>query len=461
MINVVGLSRHLIGEKTPRLAAWLEDGTTYVPIKPVLPAVTTTAQSTYLTGKWPTDHGIVANGWYSREDAEVKFWKQSNHLVQGDKIWDYARRQDSSFTVANSFWWYNMYSSADYSVTPRPMYPADGVKLPDVYAHPAGLRQELQEKLGQFPLFSFWGPKTNRAASDWIAECAKELETRYKPTLHLVYIPHLDYCLMRTGVQPDEVATDLKEVDDIVMDLVEFFESNGVKPVILSEYGMSKVTRPVYINRALRNAGMISVRLELGRELLDAGACRAFAVADHQIAHVYLNDPSTKADVMALLRNLDGVDLVLDDEGKKDHHIDHARAGDIVCVAEPDSWFVYYFWNDDAVAPDYARCVDIHRKPGFDPVELFVDPEIYFPTLKAVYKLARKKLGFRYLIDLIPLDATLVQGSHGHLTKEADRGALLLTKYPEALGDVEKSLEPVDILNVMLRHLNLKPVDNS
>lgn len=460
VINVVGLSKHLIGEHTPRLSAWLESGAKYTSVSPVLPAVTTTAQSTYLTGQWPSSHGIVANGWYSRADCEVKFWKQSNALVQGDKIWDHARRQRRDFTVANSFWWYNMYSSADYAVTPRPMYPADGRKLPDIYARPAGLRQELQAKLGQFPLFNFWGPRTSRAASDWIAACARELEERFKPTLHLVYIPHLDYCLMRDGADPGKVVNDLGEVDDIVMDLVEHLEECGVRCMVLSEYGISAVSRPVHINRALRSAGFISVREELGRELMDAGTCRAFAVADHQLAHVYINDRSAHGDVAALLRGLDGVAEVLDEDGKRKNHIDHERAGDLVVVAEPDAWFTYYYWVDDARAPDFARCVDIHRKPGFDPVELFIDPNLSFPTLWAGYKLARKALGFRYLLDVIPLDATLVQGSHGHLNKNPDRGPLLITKHTEALDDQDK-LEPTQVMNVILRTLNLHPVETS
>lgn len=459
VIDVVGLSKQLIGEHTPRLQAWLESGAHYVPVKPVLPAVTTTAQTTYVTGKYASEHGIVGNGWYSREDSEIKFWKQSNKLVQSEKVWDEARRQRPGFTVANSFWWYNMYSNADYSVTPRPCYPADGLKIPDIYAYPPGLRQELQNELGQFPLFTFWGPRTSRDASDWIAASARRLEERFQPHLHLVYIPHLDYCLMRTGVTADDVAADLKEVDDITMDLVDFFEARDIRVILLSEYGMSRVTRPIHVNRALRAAGMITIREELGRELLDAGACRAFAVADHQVAHVYINDKEATADVAALLRNLDGVADVLDEAGKRANGLDHERAGDLVIVAEPDAWFTYYYWDDDARAPDFARCVDIHRKPGFDPVELFIDPEITFPLVKAGYKLLRKKLGFRYLLDLIPLDANLVQGSHGHLTKDANGGPMLATRHKELLAGSEH-LKATEVYDIILRHLDLKARTN-
>lgn len=457
LIDVVGMTRALIGEYTPRISSWLNEGATYVPVKPVLPAVTTTAQTTYVTGRYPNEHGIVANGWYFQDECEIKFWRQSNKLVQAPKVWDVAKQQEPSFTCAKTFWWYNMYSTADYSVTPRPMYPADGRKIPDVYAYPDGLRETLQDKLGQFPLFKFWGPKTSRESSDWIAASAKYLEETYSPTLQLVYIPHLDYCLMRTGTSPHEIQTDLQEVDEIVGDLIHFFEQRGLRVMLISEYGITPVRRAIHINQVLRRAGLISVRVELGRELLDAGASKAFAVVDHQVAHVYVNDKSVCEEVRTILKNIDGIAMVLDDEGKKKHHLDHPRSGDFVCVAQPDTWFQYYYWLDDAKAPDFARCVDIHRKPGFDPVELFVDPGITFPMLKAGYRLLQKELGFRYLMDLIPLDSSLPAGSHGHLTTDPDSGPMFATKHAQLLNG-KSTLEPTDIFNLILRHLNLEPV---
>lgn len=294
-------------------------------------------------------------------------------------------------------------------------------------------------------------------ASTWIAESAKYVEEEKSPTLSLVYLPHLDYCLQKTGQKPDEIATDLREIDECVGDLIDFFEGRGARVILLSEYGITPVSKPVHINRAFRDAGLISIRDELGLELLDCGACKAFAVADHQIAHVYINDPSVYGQVMEILRGLDGIDLVLDDDGKREHHINHERAGDVVCVADADAWFTYYYWLDDAVAPDFARCVDIHRKPGFDPVELFVDPDIPFPTAKAGFRIAQGMLGFRRLMDLIPLDPTLVQGSHGHLTKNPDEGPLFMTKHTEFL-DGRTSLEPTDVFDIILQHLNLDPV---
>lgn len=457
VIDIVGLTADLISpDHTPFISSWLSSGATLLPIAPVLPAVTTAAQTTYLTGKHPAQHGIVGNGWYSREDSEVKFWKQSNALVKAPNVWDEARFRDPSntFTVANSFWWYNMYSTADYSCTPRPMYPADGRKLPDVYTQPPHLRDHLQGNLGQFPLFSFWGPKTDITSSEWIADSAKYIEDNYSPTLHLVYLPHLDYSLQKVGTTADHVAHDLKEVDSVVEGLVNHFEQRGIGVMLLSEYGISPVTTPIHINRALRQAGLITVRNELDRELLDAGACKAFAVSDHQIAHVYVKDPSQYDRVLEVVKALDGVELVLDEAGKKQYHIDHERAGDIVCVAKSDAWFTYYYWLDDEKAPDFARCVDIHRKPGFDPVELFIDPELAFPMVKAAWRLAQKGMGFRYLMDLIPLEASLVQGSHGHLTNDPNKGAMFATKRTEIVAG-RKQLQPTDIFDIILQHLNL------
>ncbi|WP_353717752.1 nucleotide pyrophosphatase/phosphodiesterase family protein [Dyadobacter sp. 676] len=448
VIDIVGLSANLIGEHTPFLDAYVKKRH-LTPIKPVLPAVTTTSQSTYVTGKWPAENGIVGNGWYDREDSEIKFWKQSNKLVQGDKIWDNARKVDPNFTVSKMFWWYNMYSTADWSVTPRPQYHADGVKAPDCYSYPPELRDELQAELGQFPLFNFWGPNANIKSTRWIADASMSVERKHNPTLTLIYLPHLDYCLQKFGPDFSKISKDLNEIDNVVKDLIQFYEARNSKIILLSEYGINAVDNPIHINRILRNEGLISVRVERWYELLDAGASKAFAVSDHQIAHVYLNDPSVKERVMQVLKQTPGIDLVLDKSAQKDYHIDHERSGDIVVVAKPDSWFTYYYWIDDAKAPDYAHLVDIHRKPGYDPVEMFMDPKNPLIKLRAGYKLARKLLGFRYLMDVIPLDATLVKGSHGSINIPKEYYPVIVTDQPAE----KPELEAVDVYDVIWKHL--------
>jgi predicted AlkP superfamily pyrophosphatase or phosphodiesterase len=457
VLNAVGLTPSLIGEHTPRLRAFRDAGR-LAHVGPVLPAVTTTVQSTYLTGKWPGGeggHGIVGNGWYFRDECEIKFWRQSNHLVQAPKIWDVARQQDRTgrFTCANLFWWYAMYSSADYTVTPRPMYPSDGRKLPDVWTHPPELRRTLQAKLGQFPLFKFWGPATDVSSTDWIARAAMEVEQRHDATLSLIYLPHLDYVLQRVGpdVRDPRVAKDLRALDDVCGTLIEYFELRRASVIVLCEYGISPVSRPVHLNRVLREKGLITVRNELGRELLDAGASKAFAVADHQVAHVYVNDPSKLEEVRRLIEGTLGVERVLDESGKREHHLDCDRSGELVAIASPGAWFTYYYWLDESRAPDFAHTVDIHRKPGYDPVELFIDPALKAPKLKIAATLAKRKLGFRSLLEVISTDPTLVKGSHGRPPANPDEGAMLMTKRVDLTSS--RAIAPTDVFNVILAHL--------
>jgi predicted AlkP superfamily pyrophosphatase or phosphodiesterase len=452
VINAVGLTPRLVGPNTPRIRAFADQGR-MLAISPMAPAVTCSVQATYLTGTWPDEHGVVGNGWYSRDEAEVKFWRQSNHLVRRPKVWEAARAIDPAFTCANLFWWFNMYSSADYTVTPRPMYPADGRKIPDVYTQPSDLREALQAELGAFPLFDFWGPATSIRSTRWIAEAAMWVERRHAPTLSLVYLPHLDYCLQRFGPDGGRVAGDLRDLDAVCGDLIDFYSARDVQVIILSEYGIAPVQRPVHLNRVLREAGLVAVREEMGLELLDAGASRAFAVADHQVAHVYVNDESCRGRVRSLLEAADGVAELLDEAGKQAHHLDHPRAGDFVALAEPDAWFTYYYWMDDRRAPDFARTVDIHRKPGYDPVELFLDPRLKAPKLKVAWTLLRKQLGFRTLLDVIPLDALLVRGSHGLPAASVADGPLCIIQQPVA-GDGQ-NIAPTEVFALIVRHLGV------
>jgi len=438
VIDIVGLSTSVIGEHTPFLKKYIAEKH-ITNVEPLLPAVTTSVQSSYLTGKYPSENGIVGNGWYDNVDSEIKFWKQSNKLVNAEKIWDKAKKEDPSFTCSNMFWWYNMYSNADYSVTPRPNYLADGRKLPDCYTQPAELRDHLQEKFGQFPLFQFWGPGANVKSSRWIADAAMETEQLHNPTLTLIYLPHLDYCLQKFGPDFHNINKELKEIDEIVEELVNFYEKKNARIILLSEYGIEPVNKPVHLNRILRENGLIGIREERGLELLDAGASKAFVVADHQIAHVYIKDKSVTEKVKKLLQNAAGVDLVLDKKEQEKYNINHERSGDFVVTAKKNSWFTYYFWLDDAKAPDYARCVDIHKKPGYDPVEMFMSSK-----LRAGYKLLRKKSGFRYVMDVIPLDATLVKGSHGRIGVPDAFKPILITD-----SEIHKKLSATDVYQII------------
>jgi predicted AlkP superfamily pyrophosphatase or phosphodiesterase len=430
VLNVVGLTKSVLQEM-PRLTAWSESREVQS-FKPAFPAVTCTAQSSYLTGKPVGEHGIVGNGWYDREAAEVKFWKQSNHLVKGEKVWE-----NLGVKCAKMFWWYNMYSSADFAATPRPLYPADGRKAFDIHTQPMAMREEIKADLGDFPFPSFWGPKAGIPSSQWIAESAKWIEKKEKPGLNLVYLPHLDYGLQKFGPGAPEMAAEYEAIDQVTCDLIEELEAAGVDVLVLSEYGISKVSKAIHLNRVFREKGWIQVKDELGLETLDCGGCQAFAVADHQVAHIYVNDPSIEKEVREVVLATDGVEEIREGSDLWSEGVGRERGGDFVAVSEADAWFTYYFWNDDAKAPDYARCIDIHRKPGYDPVELFLDPEIKFPIAKIGGFLLKKKLGLRGLMDVIPLDATLVKGSHGRDQVSEDEQPLVIGSGASQVVDAE------------------------
>jgi len=450
VLDVVGLTKEHLRD-APNLRKLAEQGTCRS-LRTITPAVTCSVQSTLLTGLMPTEHGVVGNGWYFRDLAEVWLWRQSNALVAGEKVWEAAKKRDSSFTCAKLFWWYNMYSSADFAVTPRPMYPADGRKIPDIYTEPAELRDELNRELGEFPLFHFWGPRADILCSRWIAASARKVFDEKKPTLTLVYLPHLDYNLQRLGPKHPRIKEDVRDVDEVAGELIDHVSRAGARVVVLSEYAITEVSGAVHINRALREAGLLKVRLELGEEKLDAGGSHAFAVADHQIAHIYVRDKQRIDEVRTLVAKLPGVETVLGADEKRAQGIDHPRSGELVAISKSDHWFTYYFWLDDALAPDYARTVDIHRKPGYDPVELFIDPKLMFPALKVGKKLAQKALGFRMLLDVIPLDASLVKGSHGRPTSDA-HGPVFISSEPSLLQESGETIAATDVKALLLRHL--------
>jgi predicted AlkP superfamily pyrophosphatase or phosphodiesterase len=429
ILNVVGLTPRLICDATPRIREFLERNR-IARVQPLLPAVTCTMQSTLLTGRLPRDHGIVANGWYDREYAEHRFWKQSNLLVSGEKLWEALRRQDPEFTCAKLFWWYNMYSSADFAITPRPLYPADGSKVFDVHTQPMGLRERIKKDLGAFPFPYFWGPAAGIKSTQWIASSAKWVEEKCWPSLSLVYLPHLDYDLQRFGLDMEKITPALKQIDEVVGDLIRFYEQRNVKVVLLSEYGITSVDRPVHLNRLFREKGWITIKNELGRETFDLGASKVFAIADHQLAHIYIQDEAMTQEVRTLLESTPGVQQVLGKQEKFFAGLDNPRSGDLVAVADARSWFTYYYWMDDKLAPDFARCVDIHRKCGYDPVELFIDPSIRYPKLKIAWKLLLKTLRIRSLFDIIPLDASLVKGSHGRVPEDSEDWPVLIGDLP-------------------------------
>ncbi|WP_139977240.1 alkaline phosphatase family protein [Nocardioides litoris] len=444
VVDVVGLTPDLL-QHMPRLQRFAEAGSQAV-LETVLPAVTCSVQSTLLTGLPPAEHGIVGNGWYFRDLGEVFLWRQHNKLVQGEKVWETVRREAPGYTVANVCWWYAMGATTDWTVTPRPIYYADGKKAPDAYTRPPELHDELVDELGEFPLFQYWGPTASIKSSEWIVGAARRLMPR--ADLTLAYLPHLDYDLQRFGPDAPEAAAAAREVDAALAPLLDDAERLGARVVVLSEYGITAADTPVDVNRMLRSEGLLEVYTQDGMEYLDPWTSRAFAVADHQVAHVYVDDPADLERVRALCAALPGVAEVLDRAGQAAYGLDHERAGELVLVADPTAWFTYYYWDDDDRAPDFARGVEIHRKPGYDPAELFLDPEDKLVKAKAALTLARKFAGLRYAMKVVPLDPAPVRGTHGRLPARDQDAPVVLCDQPGVLGD---RIAATDVRDLLLR----------
>ncbi|MGL6076567.1 MAG: alkaline phosphatase family protein [Fimbriiglobus sp.] len=413
VLNAVGLTPRLwpLAPRLQKAVSW------HVPVREVLPAVTCTAQATILTGRSPEQHGIVANGWHFRDTNEVRFWQQSNRLIEAEPLYETLAKQAAAkgkpFRCAKLFWWYNQGAKVEISVTPKPWYGVDGNKVFGITGMPVGHAEKLEAELGAFPFSTFWGPMAGLPCTQWIARCAAKVLRDDRPDLTLVYLPHLDYEPQRRGPSGCDMAKHVRELDDACEPILDAAKANGAEVWVVSEYGHCDVNQPVYLNRILHQAGLLAVRGGPFGDQLDLYGSRAFAVVDHQLAHVSVPDPADVPRVRELLAAVPGVVKVYVGEERAEIGLNHPRAGEIVLLSEPKAWFAYPFWPDDAHAPDYARAVAIHHKPGYDPCELFFDPALKFPKLRAARRLIQKKLGFRTIFDVIPLNADLVRGSHG------------------------------------------------
>jgi predicted AlkP superfamily pyrophosphatase or phosphodiesterase len=444
LINAVGLTSRLLAY-APRLSAigkagWLRS------LREVVPAVTCTAQATLLTGQAADRHGIVGNGWLWRDTGEVRFWQQSNRLLEAEPLYQtarcLARQRGQTFRCAKLFWWFNQGAAVDMSVTPKPYYGADGNKVFGIQGTPDGFSEHLERKLGPFPFHTFWGPLAGLGCTEWIARGAAEVLRRERPDLTLVYLPHLDYDPQRFGPVQCDMPRLVGELDHAAASLLDAAREVGARVWIVSEYSHVQVNRAVRPNRALRQAGLLAVRPGPFGEMLEPFTSRAFAVCDHQLAHLYVNDPADVPRVKEVVQGLPGVACVLAGQEREEWHLDHPRAGDLVALSEPDAWFAYPFWLEDRRAPDYARTVDIHRKPGYDPCELFFDPGLWWPRGRALLRLVQKKLGLRTLFDVVPLNPELVQGSHGLLARQTADQPILIGDGPAPEVSSQKSDPP-------------------
>ncbi|MFN8637307.1 MAG: alkaline phosphatase family protein [Chloroflexota bacterium] len=414
---------------TPNLCALAERGYA-VSLTPPFPAVTCTAQATLTTGAAPSEHGVVCNGMLEKDRFAIRFWDQPTSMVKRSKVWERLRERDASATSALLFFQNTMFASADIVVTPAPIHLDEGL-VPWCYSKPVGFYESLEQKHGGFQLPWYWGPIAGSKSSEWIAKAALDTLEQHRPTLTFVYLPHLDYNTQRFGADSDQFKADLATMDRIVGEIVAGVERLGLADdtaiVLVSEYAMTNVSRPILLNRALREAGLLAVREIAGREYLDVELSAAFAMVDHQIAHVFVQ-PGQEAAVRATLTAIPGVEKVLDRAEQAAYGIDHPSSGDLIAIAESDAWFAYYWWLDDAVAPPYAREIDIHRKPAYDPVELFFDP-------------ATKS---------IPLRPELVKGSHGRPPDMETARPALIVAQPGAARPSNDEIDMREVPGIIL-----------
>lgn len=416
----------------PRLKALADSGSACELI-PSFPCVTSSVQANMLTGRLPDSHGIIGNGFYHRDRGAVELWVGRNGLVQGEQLWDRlaARGITQAVWMAQNI----KDAAADFIVTPEPIHHPDGRMDLWCYSKPDGLYKDLLADLGHFPLMNYWGPMANIKSTEWIINASLWLLQRKRPRFNYVYVPHLDYAAQKFGPNSPQQAASCQEADiqlGRLFDGVAALPLGSVAYMVVSEYAITDVSRVIYPNRVLREAGMLAIEERDGREFLNVRHSKAFSVVDHQFAHVYVRDPADIFPIAGLFEGVDGIAEALHGDGLAKYHVDHPRSGEVVLICEPGAWLAYYWWRDEAKAPPFARTVDIHAKPGYDPVELFFDP-------------ATKS---------IPLNASLVKGSHGAPAMQSDQDGTFVSSHRRGIDDL---MRDVDVLQEIEKALQSSP----
>lgn len=391
----------------------LVDGGDRATLVPSFPAVTCPVQANMTTGCLPHEHGVVANGFFWRDRQEVEMWTAWNDCIERPQIWDQLHEHDAEITSAVWFPLHSKGCGADTVCTPAPIHNPDGSESLWCYTKPEAMYGELRDELGHFPLKHFWGPLAGIPSTAWIVDSAMIAARQYRPNFFYIYLQHLDYAAQKNGPDSPEAMAALVELDNVLGKMIAGFTEayDPAEPLwlVASEYAIVPVDHVLYPNRMLREAGLLAVRDGDDGEHLDLSASGAWALVDHQFSHVFVRDADRGVigRVAELFRGTEGVAEVLVGDDLARYNLDHKRCGEVVLVSTPESWQAYYWWLDDARAPGYARTVDIHRKPGYDPVELFFDPPMRG----------------------IPLDASLVKGSHGApAVDRAQQGVLLCSR---------------------------------
>ena len=434
LISVPGLRERDIASMS-NLSALTAAGQSAV-LTPSFPCVTCPVQANMTTGRLPAAHGFVANGFFWRIRQKIEMWTSPNECIERPQIWDLLSHSEGS---PQSAVWFSMHSvgcEADFICTPKPIHNPDGTESLWCYTRPTEFYGELRDKLGHFPLQHFWGPMANIRSSRWIASSAAIAAARWQPDFFWIYLPHLDYAAQKSGPDSPAALEAIGELDNLLQALqVDFQEAYQSNPLwlIAGEYAITPVNHVSYPNRILREAGLLAVQEMADGEHLDLARSKAWALVDHQFSHLFVadRDAATIAAVAALFKGQPGIADVLVGDQRCRYALDHERSGDVILISSPESWQAYYYWQSDDRAPAFARSVDIHRKPGYDPVELHVD-------------MATRS---------IPLDATLIRGSHGAPADDAGQKTVLLTSSP-TLGN-RRSVVDTDLFQIILSQFGI------
>ncbi|MFV2068292.1 MAG: alkaline phosphatase family protein [Pirellulales bacterium] len=437
LLSIPGLREGDI-RRMPNLARLTAQGDRSA-LVPSFPAVTCPVQANMTTGLLPAQHGVVANGFFWRDKGQVEMWTAWNDCIGAPQIWDRLHTHDPTLTSAVWFPLHSKGCGADFICTPAPIHNPDGSESLWCYTRPEPLYGALRDRLGHFPLKHFWGPVAGIASSAWIADSAVYTATHDRPRFFYVYLPHLDYAAQKSGPESDEAAAALGELDGVLERLItgfrQAYDGNDLKWIVAGEYAIVPVDHTLYPNRHLREAGLLTVRQDAGHQQLDLDVSQAWALVDHQASHIFVRhaEPQVIRRVADLFSHLEGVDEVLVGDDLRRAGVANPRSGEVVVISTPNSWQAYYWWLDDAKAPPYARTVDIHRKPGYDPVELFFDP------------VARG----------IPLDGSLVRGSHGAPVRSSDQQSVVLTSHGGMLGPSEAAVADTQIAGLVLEQFGV------
>ncbi len=334
------------------------------------PALTCTAQASLRTGLGVPGHGVVANGYFDRTLRKALFWEQSSRLCEGPRIWDSFRA--SGGKVAQLCLQQSLGDSCDIILSPAPVHKHHGGMIQSFHSKPEGFYEELCGQMGSsFNLMSYWGPFASAKSSEWIAGAAAGTMRKLGSgsALVLCYLPHLDYDLQRFGPESPQAAKAFQKLEAILSGLLASAKANGFSTMLLGDYEIESVSKAAFPNRALREAGLFRTRTVKGMLYPDLHSSSAFALADHQVAHVYAEPGESLSKLKSLLSGMEGVARVIERPGSE---IDHPRSGELLLEAASGFWFAYPWWGKPSEAPDYATHVDIHNKPGYDPCELFL-----------------------------------------------------------------------------------------